>query len=103
MRRFQGLLLALLLSPLYAAYGAVVIVRAIVRLYRFCGRARVSLAREVHCQNGHPNATTGRWECASCRAQYHGWVGRCRVCGAGASWFPCSTCQVGIPLPWERT
>lgn len=96
------LIIAVLKIPLYAAYGVFVMGRAVWRLVRFAMRSRPALAAELMCPNGHPNATTGRFECASCSATYHGWVGRCEVCGAGANWFPCDVCGVGIVIPWEN-
>lgn len=90
-----------ILSPLFVAYGAYVLLVAIARLLRSAKSARLALRDELCCPNGHANAVTGRWRCASCSATYHGWVGRCSVCGAGALWFPCTTCGVGLRLPWE--
>lgn len=94
--------LAVLLFPLLVVYGVVVLVRD---LFRVAGRiqgAAAGLSPSLRCPNGHENAVTGRFECGTCRASYHGWVGRCGVCGAGAGWLPCEICGVGIPLPWER-
>lgn len=98
---FWSLLSFLLLSPLYALYGALTLVRSLLSPIRFARRTRSALASEIHCPNGHANSTTGRFECASCRAVYHGWVGACGLCGAPAGWIVCSTCGVGIRLPWE--
>lgn len=87
--------------PFFAGYGAYVVMRSLWAAYRFVRRSRAALARTIRCPNGHPNSSIGRFECASCGATYHGWVGRCSVCGAGASWIACERCGVGIPLPWE--
>jgi len=96
------LVLAILSVPLYALYGVYVILRTGWRLTRFLTRSRLALANELTCPNGHVNSVVGRFECASCSATYHGWVGRCEVCGAGAHWFPCEVCGVGIVIPWEH-
>src|SRR5690242_14938831 len=80
------------LSPLFAGYGIYVIGRGILVLGRGVRRTRLALRNELRCPNRHPNAVTGRWRCASCGSTYHGWVGRCGTCGAGAAWFPCATC-----------
>ena len=92
----------LILSPFFAAYGAYVSLRAALGLLRGGNSARLALRNELRCQHGHANPVIGRWRCASCSAHFHGWVGRCPICGAGAAWFPCSTCGVGIRLPWEH-
>ena len=94
-------LLWILLVPLYAMYGVCVVLRWMLRLPRLARGTRAILSDEIYCPNGHPNATRGRFECGACHGVYHGWVGECPRCGAGASWFPCGTCGVSIPLPWE--
>jgi len=91
-----------LLLPIHFLYGCFLLTRLVVRGLFRAHAARQALASEIRCPNGHPNPTHGRFECAACRATYHGWVGRCGVCGAGCAWFPCDTCGVAIPLPWER-
>ncbi len=94
------LLAAVALSPLAALYGLFLLARGVRRGARRLAGARHALATVLVCQNGHPNATTGRWECARCKATYLGWIGRCSVCGAGAGWTPCGICGAGIPFPW---
>ena len=94
-------LLFLLASPLYALYGLVVVARGVRSLLRRQRAARAALGSTLSCPNGHPNETVGRWACAACGAAYHGWVGRCAVCGAPAGRMDCATCGVGIPLPWS--
>lgn len=97
------MLAAVVLSPLAALYGIVVLVRGLVRAGHRLRGARRALDATILCPNGHTNQTTGRWECAHCRATYIGWVGRCTICGAGAGWTPCVTCGVGISFPWARS
>ena len=92
----------LLLCPLYVLYGAWVVLRAVTGLGRMIRGFQLSQTSTIRCPNGHPNSTRGRFECASCRATYHGWVGACGLCGVGAAWVPCTICGVSIPLPWER-
>jgi hypothetical protein len=87
--------------PFFVAVGLLRLVRFIRRAFRAVRGFRLGLARELPCPNGHKNSVIGRWECGSCKGTYHGWVGRCEVCGAGASWFPCEKCGVSIKLPWE--
>jgi hypothetical protein len=94
------LFLGLLLSPLLAVYGLVTLVRGVGALVGRLLGAQHALATTLHCPNGHVNPTTGRFECAHCHATYHGWVGRCALCGAGAGWIECERCGVGIRLPW---
>jgi hypothetical protein len=94
------LLLGVLLAPFFAAYGLVTLLRGAVELAARATRARRALATTLYCPNGHPNPTTGRFACARCHAAYHGWVGRCALCGAGAGWIECERCGVGIRLPW---
>jgi hypothetical protein len=93
----------LLLSPLFALYGIWALIRALLGLRRTVRAFGLSQARTIPCPNGHPNATRGRFECGSCRATYHGWVGACGLCGAGAGWTPCTVCGVSIPLAWEHS
>ena len=96
------LVLVAILSPFYAIYGLFLLARTVVRMWRKAKGMRMALATEIRCPNGHANPTVGRFECAACKAVYHGWVGRCGVCGAGAAWIPCDICGVAIRLPWER-
>jgi hypothetical protein len=96
------LLRIVVLAPLYAVYGVFVVVRALVRAMGWINHVSAGLEADVHCMHGHPNPTVGRWVCGSCRATYDGWVGRCPICGSGASYIACRTCGVSVPLPWER-
>jgi predicted RNA-binding Zn-ribbon protein involved in translation (DUF1610 family) len=98
-----GRLLVLVLgSPLLALYGVVTLVRGVLALGRRGHAARLALDTTLVCQNGHANETVGRWSCAACGSIYHGWVGRCAVCGAPAGRMDCAACGVGMPLPWSR-
>lgn len=95
-------LLFLLGSPLFALHGLVMLVRGAHSLVHRLRAARTALGSTLVCQNGHPNETVGRWSCAACGSVYHGWVGRCAVCGAPAGRMDCAACGVGIALPWSR-
>ncbi|MDB4931669.1 MAG: hypothetical protein JWM10_4153 [Myxococcaceae bacterium] len=96
------ILLLALASPVLVVYGFVVLGRWVAGLARGIRGARLALASSLPCPHGHPNPTVGRWTCASCHASYHGWVGRCEICGAGAGWISCEVCGVGVVLPWVR-
>lgn len=93
---------ALLCSPLYALYGLVTLVRAMLGAGRAVRGLGSALSSSIRCANGHRNEAVGRWHCNACGATYHGWVGRCELCGAGAGWVECERCGVGIRLPWVR-
>lgn len=86
--------------PVLALYGCLVLLRGLAHGARRILGARLALASELACCNGHRNPTVGRWNCGSCKATYHGWVGRCAVCGSGAGWMSCRTCQISVPFPW---
>jgi hypothetical protein len=88
--------------PLFVAIGLWTVLASLVQIPRRVRALRSAVANELRCPNQHSNAVSGRWECASCKAVYLGWVGKCALCGAGASWFSCGSCGVSIPLPWER-
>lgn len=96
------LLGAILLSPLYALYGLVLIGRSILGVGRAARGARAALSATLVCPSGHHSQAVGRWRCAACGGVYHGWVGRCGVCGAGAGTMTCDQCGVTIRLPWVR-
>lgn len=100
--RKAGWMLFLFAFPLFTLYGIWRVLRWGFGLIGAVIRMRRALDRVIRCPSGHANAVVGRWECASCRAVYHGWVGRCPLCGAGAAWISCSTCGVSVRLPWER-
>ena len=87
--------LALLALPFYFFYGLVVL----CRLLHPIGWA---LRRNVRCSRRHENPLSDRFLCARCRGTYHGWVGRCPLCGAGADLMTCSRCGLSIRLPWGR-
>lgn len=93
---------AIIFSPLYAVYGLVLIGRAILGLGYAVKGAHASLSSTIVCPNGHHSQAVGRWRCAMCGGVYHGWVGRCRVCGCAAGTTDCETCGVTIRLPWMR-
>ncbi len=91
---------AVLLSPFYAVYGVVLILRGILGIGRSVRGVEASLSSTLVCPNGHRSQAVGRWRCAACGGVYHGWVGRCRACGAGAGMTSCDACGVSIRLPW---
>lgn len=96
------LLGAVVLSPLYALYGLVLVGRAVLSVGRAARGARAALSSTLVCPNGHRSQAVGRWRCAACGSVYHGWVGRCRICGAGAGTTSCESCGVTIRLTWVR-
>lgn len=91
----------LLLTPLYAAYGAWVLLVGLYRMVRWATWT-VRLTRpELACPAcGSPNSVYGRWECRApgCGAIYLGAADRCQRCGAGASMFFCRDCGASISL-----
>lgn len=95
------ILIFILTSPFLAIYGIFVLARSLAGARRRVRGARAALGSTVACQNGHANETVGRWACAACGSVYHGWVGRCEVCGAPAGRIDCAACGVGIRLPWS--
>jgi hypothetical protein len=93
------LAIALVALPLFAAYGAYVLVAGYLRgMWRAGDRLRL-LALALPCPScGEPNPLDGRWKCRACSAVYHGAVFECGFCGAGASFFSCRRCGISIPL-----
>ncbi len=85
-------------APLFALYGLYLVQRSIYRLLM----AVIGLLRrprQLACPTcGATNETRSRWICSECGAEYLGSVLFCGVCGAGASWFPCTQCHASIPL-----
>lgn len=100
LRLFLRLYVSLLLSPLYASYGAFVIARAAYAAARRLVRLRHVFRRSLTCPQGHVVPVAGRFACTTCRAESHGWIGSCGLCGAGAELTRCPTCGVGVALPW---
>lgn len=88
-------------SPFFAAYGALVLAGALFRLLLRVLRLRHVARDAITCPFGHAVPVAGRYACASCRASYVGWIGRCTVCGDGADMTSCPECGVGVRLPWE--
>lgn len=91
-----------LLSPVYALVGGYEVMRLVAGSARGVLKLPAAMKDTITCPHGHVNDARGRFECLDCKAVYLGWVGRCPVCGAGASYVACDTCAVSIPLPWER-
>jgi len=95
--------LSLIVAPLLAIVGLLVVVAYLPRVARWVGRLPSFWADSLTCPNGHANALAARWECSSCHGQYLGWVGKCEVCGSrDVDWFPCETCELAVVLPWRR-
>jgi hypothetical protein len=83
----------------FAVYGVVVTVRALFGLPHTVVRLHRLLGDTITCPWCHAvNATTGRWNCATCGGQYLGFVGHCTICRAGASFFPCHRCGGSIVI-----
>lgn len=96
------LFVLLLCSPFYVVYGLWLLVRAPFALVRAARGVGAAFSPTLVCSSGHRSPAVGRWRCAACGGVYHGWVGRCGVCGAGAGTASCETCGVTIRLPWVR-
>ncbi len=90
----------LLKLTLFACYGAWVLLLGLLRAGGHLRTLRAGLAGELRCPHGHCNPTRGRLLCGNCHAEYHGFIGVCSICGAGAGWTPCIVCGVGVRFPW---
>lgn len=95
-----------LLSPYYFVVGSVELVKTLLRVLGRGTRQLLLLPAgmrdTITCPHGHENDARGRFECADCKSIYLGWVGKCPVCGAGASYIACDTCGCAIALPWDN-
>lgn len=100
-RLFLRLYVSVLLSPLYATYGAFELAGVVYATGRRLVRLRHVFRLSLSCPQGHVVPVTGRFACATCRAESHSWIGSCGVCGAGAELTRCPTCGVGVALPWS--
>jgi hypothetical protein len=103
--RKLNIVLFLLLSPFYAAYGAWVLLTGLYRLVRWASRTARLLKPELTCPAcNRVNSLYGRWECRApgCGAIYLGAADRCQRCGAGASMFFCQECGASISLRSAR-
>jgi len=101
----QSAFLFALAIPLYALYGAWVLIRAAFRFARWTVWTSKLMAGALSCPAcGSPNSMFGRWECRApgCGAVYLGSVDRCERCHAGASFFPCEKCGASISLRQGR-
>lgn len=96
------LALVAIAAPILALYGFIVIVRWVRSVLRRLRGMRAGLSSTIRCPHGHESPTVGRYSCGACGSTYHGWIGRCPTCGAGAGWTACQRCGVSISLPWER-
>lgn len=94
-------LLAIVVSPMFALLGIVVVLRALAALPRRVRALRAGLAADLCCPAGHRTPMASRWSCTSCGATYLGTPLRCGVCGAGADYVVCD-CGLAISLPWEE-
>jgi hypothetical protein len=91
--------MVLIKLPLFAAYGAFVVVRGWFSGCVRAGDAARLLSATLPCPSCRTgNDVHGRWRCRSCSAVYHGAVFHCPLCRSGASWFSCSHCGASIPL-----
>ena len=99
---FGRILLFVVGMPFFLVHGIVLLFRGARSSVHRVHAARAALGSTLVCQNGHENGTVGRWSCSACGATYHGWVGRCALCGAPAGRIDCATCGVGIALPWSH-
>ena len=91
----------LLLSPLFALYGAWLVAFWILRAVRSAVWAFRLARSRLYCPAcGLPNSIYGRWQCHApgCGAVYLGAADHCGRCGAGASFFPCASCGASITL-----
>lgn len=99
MSMFTNMTLVILRAPFYAAYACYRLFVGLLSLPRRLIVARRLLAKSLPCGScHHQNRLDGRWSCSYCGAIYHGFVGECGLCGAGASFFPCESCGIAIPL-----
>ena len=97
----KDLLRLVLAAPLFAVYGAWIVLAAVARFIRSAVWTARLLKPEAQCQAcGHFNALHGRWECraSGCGAVYLGAADHCERCGSGASFFPCANCGASILL-----
>lgn len=89
------------MAPLFVLYGLWVVLRGTIALVL---RARLALrlfGDSLPCPScGTANPLYGRWHCRApgCGAIYHGFVAYCRMCGSGASFFPCRSCRTSIRI-----
>ena len=89
--------------PFYAGYGAWRLLAGLAGVTRQLLWSRRLLEETLTCGScGERNVLHGRWQCAACSGVYHGFVGECPLCGAGAAFFPCGRCQVSLPLGPRR-
>lgn len=96
------LVVVILLWPVFALWGALILLTLPLRILGWLLSALAAMRRTITCPQGHPNPTVGRFVCSRCKAEYLGWIGRCAVCGAGAGWTPCVVCASGVRFPWVR-
>lgn len=97
--KLRSVFVALVKVPLYALYGAFVLLLGYFRLMLRLGDGVRLLAATLDCPScGEANSLDGRWKCRACSAIYHGACFHCSFCGAGASFFSCRRCGISIPL-----
>jgi hypothetical protein len=100
-----GSLVLVLALPLYAVYGAWIVVTILFRLVRWFVWT-VRLARgHLRCPAcGLVNSILGRWECHApgCGAVYVGAADHCARCHSAASYVPCVGCGASISLRPSR-
>ncbi len=87
-------------SPLFAAYGAVIVVARVLHALRRVVRALHILRRTLRCPHGHEVPVVGRFACSTCHSEYVGHIAVCS-CGASADFTRCPECRVFVALPWS--
>ena len=100
-----GSLVLVVALPLYAAYGAWIVVMTVFRIVRWSVWTARLIKGELHCPAcGLANSLHGRWECHApgCGAVYLGAADCCARCNAAASYIPCIGCGASISLRPSR-
>lgn len=100
-----GSLVLVVTLPLYAAYGAWIVVTSVFRFVRWSVWTVRLIEGELRCPAcGLDNSLHGRWECHApgCGAVYLGAADCCARCHSTASYIPCVGCGASISLRPSR-